>query len=92
MSVKYQMTQQGMQSMFTLAWRGVTERTAHDPIFVERTVEADESDHDAMLLEVSVVAPGRAAPLEEAIRSQSERERVLARREVELLRLGYTGF
>ena len=92
MSVKFQMTSQGMQSMFTLAWHGVTDRSAHDPIFTERAIEGEDSDHDAMLLEESLVSPGRAAPLEEALRVQSERERLLARREMELLRLGYMGF
>ena len=92
MSVKFQMTSQGMQSMFTLAWHGVTDRSAHDPIFVERAVEGEESDHDAMLMEESLVSPGRTAPLEEALRAQTERERVMARRELELVRLGYLGF
>ena len=92
MAMKFQMTSQGMQSMFTLAWHGVTDRPAHDPIFEERAVEADEGEQEMTLLEEQMVSPGRTAPLEEAIRAQSQRERTLARREMELLRLGYMGF
>jgi hypothetical protein len=91
MGMKYQMTRQGMQSMYTLAWHGVTERGARDPMFSSPDPDL-ETDPDEMLLEAEVVTPGRLAPLESALRAQAESERVLARREADLLRLGYLGF
>lgn len=91
MSLKYQMTSKGMQSMFTLAWQGA-DRPARDPMFNAPSVEAEEVEAEAALLNATFVAPGRVAPLEEAVRAQAERDRLIARREIELLRLGYTGF
>lgn len=93
MGMKFQMTRQGMESMYTLAWHGLTERGAQDPMFSSPETEPDEApESETLLLEAEVVAPGRLAPLEGWLRSRSERKRLLERREADLLRLGYTGF
>jgi hypothetical protein len=93
MGLKYQMTRHGMQSMYTLAWRGLMERGPQDPMFSSPDTDVQEpADADEIFLEAQLTAPGRLAPLEDAVRSRTERERLLARREAELLRLGYTGF
>jgi hypothetical protein len=100
MSMKFQMTREGMQSMYTMAW---TQRRARpskfDPMFSGYGVDqsSEESDveleaADAALLEEAVVNPRRAAPIEDSIRTASQRDRELSRRVLDLVRLGYTGF
>lgn len=93
MGLRFQMTRQGMESMYTLALRGLLERHARDPMFSSPEVEENESaDEDVALLEAEVAAPGRNAHLEAALRDDAERERARARRELHLLWLGYSGF
>jgi hypothetical protein len=96
MSIKFRMTQEGMQSMYTMAWRqGVARpKVAQDPMFAGYgAVEAEESaDADVAMLEEGIVAPGRVAPLEEVVRSKTLRDRLEARRALNLLWLGYMGF
>lgn len=96
MSIKFRMTQEGMQSMYTLAWRqgAARPKVAEDPMFSGYgTIDADEpSDADVALLEEGLVAPSRRAPLEEAVRTKAMRDRLEARRALNLLWLGYMGF
>lgn len=93
MAVKYQMTRQGMESMYTLAWRQRPGRQPKiDPMFSGYGVDqSDEQDEDVTLLEEAVVSPSRTSSLEQAVRSAAERDRVLSRRVLDLVRLGYTG-
>jgi len=94
MNMKYQMTERGMQSLYSLAWRhGAAPGSAfqEDPIFGRHDAEEELAESEDLLLAEVVLTPGRLAPLEDAVRQASERERRLARREVDLLWLGYTG-
>ena len=93
MGLRFQMTRQGMESMYTLALRGLLERGARDPMFSSPEAGQDEAaDEDVALLEAEVAAPVRDAHLEDALRGEAERERAQARRELHLLWLGYSGF
>jgi hypothetical protein len=97
MSMKFQMTRQGMQSMYSLAWRqGVVRAAAarKDPIFSSAGAdEAEEgADADMALLSETVVSPGRLAPIDASLQTAAQRDRQLANRVLDLLRLGYTGF
>ncbi len=97
--MKFQMTREGMQSMYTMAWAQRRARPAKfDPMFsgyaVDQSSEASDVEleaADAVLLEETVVKPGRVAPLEDALRTASHRDRELSRRVLDLVRLGYTG-
>jgi hypothetical protein len=91
--MKFQMTRQGMESMYTLAWHGVTEG-GRDPMFSSpEIVEPEETaETEALIMEAELAVPSRQASLEGAWRARSERKRLLDRRDAELLRLGYTGF
>jgi hypothetical protein len=93
--MKFQMTRQGMQSLYTLAWREGAEQElagSEDPIFSRsEPSEADVLEAEAELLDVNLHNVQRSAVLEEAVRTADSRERLLARREMDLLRLGYSG-
>ena len=96
MAMKYQMTPQGMQSLYSLAWRhGTTPepQSAADPMYSGYGAAAGEEAPEAepLLLDETVVAPGRVAPLEAAVRADAYARRELDRRERHLLWLGYPG-
>jgi len=91
--LRFQMTRQGMESMYTLAVRRLLERGAQDPMFSSPETGEDEvADEEAALLDAEVGAPGGDAHLEDARPSEGERERAQARRDLHLLWLGYSSF
>jgi hypothetical protein len=101
MAMKFQMTSQGMQSFYTLAWRqGVaTARTLPvDPIFSGYSSEeaGETSDLEAQFLAEAVIArqpasAGRLALLESAVRSEAYAKQAAERRPLDLFKLGYSG-
>lgn len=96
MTMKYQMTRHGMQSLYTLAWLHGTrpERQSHaDPMFSGYGSEQVEEapDADALALEATLSAPGRVAHLEAAVRGEAYARRQQDRRDAHLLWLGYSG-
>jgi len=97
MNPGFLMTLRGMLSIYILAWRrGREPAPKADPIG-SRYVEAEAkelADVDAALLnEIAGAASAeRTTHLESAVSAVSRRDRVMARRVMDLVRLGYTWF
>jgi hypothetical protein len=79
-----------MQSKLTSVWYLTGDRHSLNLTGPARSAGADAGDPDAMLWAASVVTPRQAAPVEETVRAQSKR--LLARRDLNLVLLGYAGF
>jgi hypothetical protein len=95
MTMKFQMTRQGMQSLYSLAWRhGVVPEVQYseDPMYSGYGAAEEEAPAgEAALLEETLVAPARPSPLEEMVRGEAYARRKVNRRELDLFWLGYSG-
>lgn len=95
MKMKFEMTRRGMESLYLMAWRqgAKQQQVSGDPMYSGYGAEEGEEapDTEALLLEETLVAPGRVAPLEAAVRADAYAQRELDSRERHLLWLGYAG-